>query len=58
MAEMQHRHSVLGHHLSAAMVEALAAAHELGAVIAVSEHDVGPALRAAAEHDGIGSHTL
>lgn len=58
MAEMQHRHRVLGHHLSAAMVEALAAAHELGAVIAVSEHDVGPALRAAAEHDGIGFHTL
>jgi hypothetical protein len=58
MAEMQHRHRVLGHHLSAAMVEALAAAHELGAAIAVSTHDVGPALHAAAEHDRVGFHTL
>lgn len=58
MAQMQHRHRALGHHLSAAMVEALAAAHELDAGIAVSADDVGPGLRAAAEHDGIGFHAL
>lgn len=58
MAQMQHRHRALGHRLSAAMVEALAAAHELGAGIAVSSSDVGPALRAAAEHDAIDFHVL
>ncbi len=58
MAQMQHRHRALGHHLSAAMVEALAAAHALDAGIAVSRDDVGPGLRAAAEHDGIDFHVL
>lgn len=58
MAEMQHRHRSLGHHLSAAMVEALAAAHALDAGIAMSQHDVGPHLRAAAEEDGIDVHVL
>lgn len=58
MATLQHRHRQLGHRLSAAMVEALAAAHELGAAIGVSRHDVGPNLRAAAHADGIGFHIL
>lgn len=58
MAQMQHRHRALGHHLSAAMVEALAAAHELDAGIAVSSSDDGPGLRAAAEQDGIDFHVL
>lgn len=58
MAQLQQRHRVLGHHLSAAMVEALAAAHQLDAEIAVSRDDVGPGLRAAAEHDGITFHVL
>lgn len=42
-----------GRSLSAAMVEALAAAHRLGRAIAVSHNDVGPNLRAAAEADGV-----
>lgn len=58
MADLQHRHRRLGHQLSAAMVEVLAAAHALGADIAVSEHDVGPNLRAASVHDGISFHVL
>lgn len=58
MAQMQHRHRRLGHHLSAATVEALAAAHALDAGIAVSERDVGPNLRAAAQQDGIEFHIL
>jgi len=58
MAQMQHRHRTLGNQLSAAMVEALATAHELGAGIAVSKHDVGPGLRSAAEHDGVSFHIL
>ncbi len=58
MADLQHRHRQLGHQLSAAMVEALAAAHALGADIAVSEHDVGPNLRAASVHDGISFYML
>jgi hypothetical protein len=40
------------------MDEALAVAHVLGAQIAVSARDVGPILRAAAEHDGIVFHVL
>ncbi len=40
------------------MDEALAVAHVLGAQIAVSARDVGPILRAAAEHDGIVFHIL
>jgi hypothetical protein len=58
MAELQQRHRALGHHLSAAMVEALAAAHELEAGIAVSKDNVGPSLMAAANVDGISFHTL
>jgi hypothetical protein len=58
MAELQQRHRALGHHLSAAMAEALAAAHQLDAEIAVSRHDVGPGLRATADHDDIGFHVL
>ncbi len=58
MAELQHRHHALGHRLSAAMVEALAAAHQLRAGIAVSKADVGPGLQAAANHDGIDFHVL
>lgn len=58
MAEQQHRHRQRGHLLSASMVEALAAAHHLRAAIAVSEHDVGPNLRAAALDDGITFHVL
>ncbi len=53
MGELQHRHRSGGRSLSAANLEALAAAHFLGAGIAVSKLDVGPNLRAAAEHDGI-----
>ncbi len=58
MAGLQHRHRQLGHQLSAAMVEVLAAAHALGADIAVSERDVGPDLRPASLHDIISFHTL
>lgn len=58
MAQLQHRHRRDGRPLSAAMVEALAAAHALGAAIAVSREDVGPNLEAAAEHDGIPFHVL
>ena len=48
MAELQHRHRDAGRAMSPAMVEALAAAHRLNAGIAVSRHDIGPNLRAAA----------
>ncbi len=58
MAQLRQRHRGEGRQLSAAMVEALAAAHALGAAIAVSEHDVGPNLRAAADRDGIVFHVL
>ena len=58
MAELQHRHRAGGRPLSAAMVEALAAAHLLNAEIAVSSRDVGPHLRAAAAFDGIAFHIL
>ncbi len=40
------------------MAEALAAAHELHAAIAVSRQDVGPSLEAAAKYDGIAFHIL
>lgn len=53
MALLQHRHRSEGRPLSAAMAEALAAAHALGAGIAVSSQDVGPNLKSAAAHDGI-----
>ncbi len=58
MAELQHRHRAEGRNMSAAMVEALAAAHRLNAGIAVSTHDVGPNLRSAAQTDGITFHIL
>jgi hypothetical protein len=58
MALLQTRHRAAGRSLSAAMVEALAAAHLLGREIAVSHNDVGPNLRAAAEGDGIAFHVL
>ena len=58
MALLQTRHRAGGRSLSAAMVEALAAAHLLGRGIAVSQNDVGPNLRAAAEADGVAFHVL
>lgn len=58
MAELQTQHRAAGRPLSAAMAEALAAAHQLGAAIAVSRHDVGPHLRAAAEADEVAFHVL
>ena len=58
MALLQTRHRASGRSLSAAMVEALAAAHRLGQGIAVSRNDVGPNLRAAAEADGVAFHVL
>jgi hypothetical protein len=58
MAELQHRHREAGRAMSAAMVEALAAALRLGAGIAVSRHDVGANLRAAAGADGVSFHAL
>lgn len=58
MALLQSRHRAGGRSLSAATVEALAAAHLLGAGIAVSESDVGPNLRAAAQADGVEFHVL
>jgi hypothetical protein len=58
MAELQARHRAARRPLSAAMAEALAAAQQLGAAIAVSRHDVGPHLRAAAEADDVAFHVL
>jgi hypothetical protein len=58
MALLQHRHRNEGRPLSAAMTEALAAARTLGGAIAVSSHDVGPNLKAAAEHDDVTFHIL
>lgn len=58
MAELQARHRAHRQNLSATMVEALAAAHHLHAAIAVSRHDVGPNLQAAARADGIVFHVL
>jgi len=58
MALLQTRHRAGGRSLSAAMAEALAAAHRLGRVIAASQHDVGPNLRAAAMADGVAFHML
>lgn len=58
MALLQHRHRAEGRPLSAAMVEALAAALALGGAIAVSSRDVGPNLKAAAEHDGVPFHIM
>ena len=58
MAELQTHHRAHGRTLSAAMVEALAAAHRLDGGIAVSVHDVGPHLQAAAEADDVAFHIL
>jgi len=58
MALLQTRRRAEGRSLSAAMVEALAAALQLGHGIAVSHNDVGPNLRAAAEADGVPFHVL
>lgn len=58
MAVLQTRHRAARRPLSAAMVEALAAAHRLGGGIAVSRNDVGPNLRAATEADGLAFHIL
>jgi hypothetical protein len=58
MALLQHRHRTEGRPLSAAMAEALTAAQALGAAIAVSRHDVGPSLKAAAEHDQVAFHIV
>ena len=58
MALLQHRHRSEGRPLSAAMAEALAAAQTLGGAIAVSSQDVGPNLKAAAEHDRVPFITL
>ena len=58
MAELQIRHRAAGRALSAAMSEALAAAHHLGAGLAVAAADVGPTLRAAADADRIAFHVL
>ena len=58
MALIQNRHRREGRPLSAAMTEARAAAHALGAGIAVSRDDVGPNLKAAAEADRIIFHVI
>ena len=58
MADLQRRHREAGRALSAAMAECLAAAHFLGAAIAVALGDVGPSLHAAAEADGITFHIV
>jgi hypothetical protein len=56
MALLQHHHRSEGRSMSAAMAGALAAAHRLGAGIAVSTTDVGPNLRDSAIADGITFH--
>lgn len=58
MAVLQHRHRGAGRPLSAAMAEALAAAHALGGAIAVSSRDIGPNLKAAAERDRVSFNIL
>jgi hypothetical protein len=58
MAQLQARHRAGGRGLSAAMVEALATAHDLDGGLAVSRLDVGPNLKVAAEADGIPFHIL
>jgi len=58
MAVLQQRHRSEGRGMSTAMVEALAAAHQLNAGIAVSTRDVGPNLRDSAVADGIAFHAL
>ena len=58
MAELRARHRSRGRGLSAAMLEALAAAQHFDGGIAVSRSDVGPNLRAAARADRVAFHTL
>ena len=58
MALLQHRHRREGRPLSAAMAEAIASAHAVGAGIAVSRYDAGPNLQAAAEADRIRFHVI
>ena len=58
MAVLRERHRSEGRGMSAAMVEALASAHQLNAGIAVSASDFGPNLRDSAIADGIAFHTL
>lgn len=58
MAELGARHRSRGRGLSAAMLEALAAAQHFVGGIAVSRSDVGPNLRAAARADRVAFHTL
>lgn len=58
MAVLQTRHRAERRPLSAAMVEAVAAAHRFGGGIAVSRNDVGPNLRAASEADGVAFYIL
>jgi hypothetical protein len=58
MAQLQAHHRAGGRGLSAAMVEALATAHQLDGALAVSRLDVGPNLKSAAEADGIPFHIL
>lgn len=58
MALLQRRHRGEGRPLSAAMAEALAAAHTLDAAIAVSGRDVGPNLKASAQHDQVAFQIL
>jgi len=58
MAELQTRHREAGRPMSAAMVEALAAARRMDAGIAVSKHDIGSNLRASARADGVAFHAL
>jgi hypothetical protein len=58
MALLHHRDRIEGRPLSAAMAEALTAAQALGAAIAVSSHDVGPNLKASAEHDHVPFHIM
>jgi len=58
MAVLQQRHRCEGRGMSAAMVEAIAAAHQLNAGIAVSTSDVGSNLRDSAIADGIAFHIL
>ena len=53
VAALQRKHRDYGRNLSAAMLEALGAAHHLTAAIVVSKHDIGPNLQAAAEADGV-----
>ncbi len=58
VAELQHRHRRHGRGMSAAIVEALAAAERLSEGIAVSKLDVEPNLKASAEADGVAFRSL